>query len=121
MSSCATDGSGGAPAASGTAARNGSGPGDSISGSTTGSILCNTVAKGKNPEDDPDEDPSSQSDAITYRGIYLPTLTNRFRDKKLETAYQRYACRQVSLFYPTRRVKSIISTKPISFLRLHTR
>lgn len=33
--------------------------------------------------------------SLTYRGIYLPTLTNRFKERKLETAYQRYACRQV--------------------------
>lgn len=33
-----------------------------------------------------------------YRGIYLPTLSNRFKEKKLETAYQRYACRQVWFF-----------------------
>jgi len=41
-----------------------------------------------------DED-DGERDATTYRGIYLPTLTNRFKEKKLETAYQRYACRQV--------------------------
>ena len=37
------------------------------------------------------------SEAPTYKGIYLPMLTNRFNDKKLEAAYQRYACRQVRL------------------------
>lgn len=92
MSSCATDGSS-AAAAAGTN-RNGSGPTDSTAG-TIGSILCNSSGKGKGADEDPDEDSNSECDALTYRGIYLPTLTNRFRDKKLETAYQRYACRQV--------------------------
>lgn len=92
MSSCATDGSG--VPATGTNG-NGSGPGDS-SVSTKGSILCNALGKGKSADEDQDDDTNSECDAITYRGIYLPTLTNRFGDKKLETAYQRYACRQVS-------------------------
>ncbi|XP_064090034.1 adenylate cyclase type 8-like isoform X5 [Macrobrachium nipponense] len=29
-----------------------------------------------------------------YRGVYLPTLTNSFRDHQLEVAYQRYSYRQ---------------------------
>ena len=41
------------------------------------------------------DDEDGERDATTYHGIYLPTLTNRFKEKKLETAYQRYACRQV--------------------------
>ncbi|CAG7815965.1 unnamed protein product, partial [Allacma fusca] len=36
----------------------------------------------------------NDEDVSVYRGIYLPTLTNRFKCKKLELAYQRYACRQ---------------------------
>lgn len=94
MSSCTADG--GAAVPPGMVSRNGSGPGDPTSGSNKGSLVGNTLlTKGKGSDDDPEEDPNSESDAITYRGIYLPTLTNRFRDKKLETAYQRYACRQV--------------------------
>jgi len=62
----------------------------------TPSILVNDVAKNKGDDEDGGEEESSvEGDALTYRGIYLPTLTNRFNDKKLETAYQRYACRQV--------------------------
>lgn len=96
MSSCAPDGSG--VPTTGTNG-NGSGPGDS-SVSTKGSILCNALGKGKGTDEDQDDDTNSECDAITYRGIYLPTLTNRFGDKKLETAYQRYACRQVSKIIP---------------------
>lgn len=45
--------------------------------------------------DDQGEESGMDNEVFTYRGIYLPTLTSRFSDKKLETAYQRYACRQV--------------------------
>ncbi|CAL8110129.1 unnamed protein product [Orchesella dallaii] len=92
MSSCATESSG--VISTGVGTRNGSGPGDPSSTDAKGSILCPTLAKGKSTDEDGEEDPNSECDAITYRGIYLPTLTNRFGDKKLETAYQRYACRQ---------------------------
>ncbi|XP_035711025.1 uncharacterized protein LOC110854056 isoform X2 [Folsomia candida] len=50
------------------------------------------------PKTNPDrggDESGMESDTLTYRGIYLPTLTNRFSDKKLETAYERYACRQL--------------------------
>lgn len=52
------------------------------------------------PKTNPDrggDESGMESDTLTYRGIYLPTLTNRFSDKKLETAYERYACRQVKI------------------------
>jgi len=51
--------------------------------------------KDKDEEETAEDQSAPECDAITYKGIYLPTLTNRFKDKKLETAYQRYACRQV--------------------------
>lgn len=59
-----------------------------------------TASSSNNDNDDDDEDDRERErdkdleDVITYRGIYLPTLTNRFKEKRLETAYQRYACRQ---------------------------
>jgi hypothetical protein len=68
-----------------------------VDGGSGGSsnIIVNDLSKGKADRDDQEEESTVESDALTYRGIYLPTLTNRFNDKKLETAYQRYACRQV--------------------------
>lgn len=59
----------------------------------TGSGQCSP----KGGDDHHRDESGMESDSLTYRGIYLPTLTNRFSDKKLETAYQRYACRQVGI------------------------
>ena len=54
-----------------------------------GDVVNKDANKGNDPEND--------GDVSVYRGIYLPTFTNRFKCKKVEMAYQRYACRQVSV------------------------
>ena len=53
------------------------------------------VVNNTNDDANKGNDPENDGDVSVYRGIYLPTFTNRFKCKKVEMAYQRYACRQV--------------------------
>jgi adenylate cyclase 8 len=50
-------------------------------------------ADGGGGEDTPHEDQVFKR-GIVYRGVYCPSLSNRFREEHLELAYQRYSHRQ---------------------------